>query len=163
MGKRCEEIVAQLWTRIYTIFCTHIAFQIVHWWTIDDVTCILRTAIQNNHRPGECFVFNHFSTILLRKRKNIVQIVSHDMMLESAVHACYLRPPWTTLKWLWCFRESSALFFPGTVPSNHGRARPMIPHMAENSAQNPCPSLVREEQQQQQSRNGKRRKKHLQK
>ena len=26
------------------------------------------------------------------------------MMLESAVHIGYLRPPWTPLKWLACFR-----------------------------------------------------------
>ena len=41
-------------------------------------------------------------------------------------------------------KASPVLFFPETVPSNHSRARPVIPHMAENSAQNPCPSLVRE-------------------
>ena len=102
MRRTWYEIATQLWTRIFPIICTHISSQIAYWWTIDDGTCILRKSIHTDNRTGECFVFSHFSTIFLRKRRYNAQIVFSETMLESVVHVGNLRPPWITLKWLVC-------------------------------------------------------------
>ena len=70
---------------------------------------------------AQCFVFTHFSTIFRHKRDNNTQILSCEMILTSAVHIDYHRPPWTHSQTppLHCDLESKAAQQHISRPQSH--------------------------------------------